>query len=101
MDWPYTSEEWFWTIMFAVIVIGAAGGWAYLIARIAEHVRYRRADPSPGRPTEADPLGDVQAEIRRIHEQEPPAIVDPAWLDRLRTIKSIEEIETIKERHGG
>ena len=42
MDWPYTSEEWFWTIMFAVVLIGAAGGWAFLIKLTVSSIRYRR-----------------------------------------------------------
>jgi hypothetical protein len=83
MDWPYTSEEWFWTTMFAALVVGAAGGWAYLIARIVEHVRYRREERLPWDDPAAVPVGDWRAEIRRIEGQ-------GDWY-----------VETIKERHGG
>lgn len=36
-----TSEQWLWSIMGAVILIGAAGGWAFLFWLTANSIRYR------------------------------------------------------------
>ena len=66
---PRTSEEWFWVIMFGAVLIGAAGGWAYLAHRVIKHVRVRRQDPLPWSDPASTPLDDVIEEWKRLERE--------------------------------
>lgn len=42
---PMSHPDLPWTILFTAMLIGAAGGWAFIISRIIEAVRYWRSVP--------------------------------------------------------